>query len=71
MKPPNPLLIPDFNRSIRVEADPQHHTSSDSGGILMRSVLDKTKILDVLLSGLFDLRIGSRIRWRTCGCNVF
>lgn len=61
MKPPKPLFIPDFNRSIWIEADPQHHTTSDAGGILMRSILEKTKLLDVLVSGLSDPRDPNRI----------
>ena len=54
MKPQTLIFTPDFNHSIRVEADTHDHTTSDAGGILMRSVLEKTKILDFLLTGLSE-----------------
>ena len=61
MKPRTLIFTPDFNQSIRVEADTHHHTTSDAGGIVMRSVLDKTKLLDFLLTGLSDPRDPNRI----------
>jgi len=56
MKPFKPVFTSNFNESIRVEADMENHTTSDAGAILIRSILNKTKILDVLVTGLSDPR---------------
>jgi len=50
-----------FNRIIIIEGDTHNHTSSDAGAILMRSIIDKTGIMDFLISGLHDRRDQNRI----------
>jgi len=60
MKPFKPVFTSNFNESIRIEADTENHTTSDAGAILIRSILNKTKILDVLIPGI---RIGPHILW--------
>jgi len=62
MKPLKLLFTPDFNQSIHIEADTENHTTSDTGAILIRSILDKTKILDFLVTGLEDPRDQNRIK---------
>jgi len=61
MKPVKRICQPDFNRSIIIEADTHNHTSSDAGAVLIRSIIDKTEIMDFLISGLHDRRDQNRI----------
>jgi len=63
-----PLFTLDFNRSIHIEADTDQHTTSDAGAFLIRSVLDQTKILDFLITGLEDPRDQNRIKHTLYNC---
>ena len=42
-----PLLNPDFNRSVQVEARPERPTA-DAGALILRDILDKTGTVDDL-----------------------
>jgi len=68
MKPSKLIFTPDFNQSIHIEANTQNHTTSDAGAILIRSILDKTKILDFLVTGLEDPRDQNRIKHTLANC---
>ncbi|MXW15746.1 MAG: IS1380 family transposase [Rhodothermaceae bacterium] len=57
-----PLFSLPFNRSILVKADSRHQTSSDAGMLLMRSVMDRTGILECLTDRLSDPRNPDRVK---------
>jgi hypothetical protein len=55
-----PLFAPEFNRSIRVEARPEHLTA-DAGVVVLREALDRLGTVDWLVQRLADPRNPDRI----------
>ena len=50
------LFVLPFNQSIRIKSASRNHTTSDAGAFLLRSVIDRTGILDFLTERLHDPR---------------
>ncbi len=57
------LFQPDFNRSVRVEARPER-LSADAGALLLRELLDRSRLSRLLEHELVDLRTPERITHR-------
>ena len=61
-------IQPSFNRSIHIEARPTH-LSSDPGGLVLRQLLDDSRVLDWVDAHFEDLRTQDQIsptRCRSC-----
>ncbi len=58
-----PLFVLPFNQSIRIKSSSRNHTTSDAGAFLLRSVIDRTGILDFLTDQLHDPRDPHRIHY--------
>ena len=58
-----PLFVLPFNQSIRIKSASRNHTTSDAGAFLLRSVIDRTGILDFLTDRLHDPRDPQRTRY--------
>ncbi len=52
-----------FNQSIRIKSASRNHTTSDAGAFLLRSVIDRTGILDFLTERLHDPRDPERTQY--------
>ncbi len=56
-KPEKPVICrAHFNESVIVEPAEHNHTTSDAGAIIIRSILERTGIINFLVSGLEDPR---------------
>ena len=57
------LFVLPFNQSIRIKSASHNHTTSDAGAFLLRSVIDRTGILDFLTDRLHDPRDPQRTHY--------
>ncbi len=57
------LLRPGFNKSLRVEARPDRLTA-DAGAVILREILDKTRVVDDLVRDMADPRRESHVTHR-------